>query len=71
MSYRRPEDAPQRRPEDVLKTSLYGSISKTEKSPRDKASVVGLSINECYTTKMASSAQQVDNTKGRNMNYVS
>ena len=36
MVYQRPEDAPQRRPEDVLNMSLFGSISKGEKRPRDK-----------------------------------
>ena len=29
-----------------------------------------LSINECYITKMASTKQQVDDTKGRNINYM-
>ena len=36
-----------------------------------RASVFGLSINECYITKMASAAQQAADTKERNMNYVS
>ena len=36
MSYQRPEEVPQRRPEDVPKTPLYGSISKAKKHPRDK-----------------------------------
>ena len=36
MVYQRPEDTPQRRPEDVLNMSLYDSISKGEKRPRDK-----------------------------------
>ena len=52
MSYRRPEYVSQRRPDDVLKTSLYGSISKTEKRWRDENSVFGLGINEYYTTSM-------------------
>ena len=34
-------------------------------------SAFGLKINECYITKMSSKAQQFDNTKGRNMKYVS
>ena len=34
-------------------------------------SVVGLSINKFYITKMAFTAQQVDDMYGRNMNYVS
>ena len=57
-------------PEDVLKTSLYGSISKAKKRPRDRTSVFGLSIKKCYITKMASSAQHVDHMKRRDINYV-
>ena len=34
-----------------------------------RTSVFGLSINEYYVTKMVSTAQQVDNTKGKNVNY--
>ena len=33
---KRPEDVPQRRTEDVIKTSFYGSITKAEKRPGDK-----------------------------------
>ena len=36
-----------------------------------KTSVLGISISEWYTTKMAFTAQQVDNAKEMNMNYVS
>ena len=36
MPYQRPEDVPEKCPEDVLKTSLYGSISKAKTRPRDK-----------------------------------
>ena len=32
---------------------------------------VGLSITEWYIAKMVSTAQQADDTKGRNMNYMS
>ena len=71
MSYPYPEGVRQGCLEDVLKTSLYGSISKAKKRPRYKDLAFGLSINECYITKMASTAQQLDNTTGRNMNYVS
>ena len=71
MSDPHPEGVRQGRLDDVLKTSLYGSISKPKKRPRYKDLAFGLSINECYITKMASTAQQLDNTKGRNMNYVS
>ena len=33
-------------------------------------SVFGLNINECYITKMSSIAQQVNDMKETNMNYV-
>ena len=33
---RRPEDIPGRRGEDVLKTSLYGSVSKAKKHLSDE-----------------------------------
>ena len=46
----------------VLPTSLYGSIRKAGTLRRDK---------DTLTTKIASTARQVDNTKGRNINYVS
>ena len=36
MSHQRPEEIPEGRTEDVLKTSLYSSISKAKKHPRDK-----------------------------------
>ena len=36
MSSQCSEDVPQRRPEDVLKTPLYGSLSKAKKRPRGK-----------------------------------
>ena len=71
MSYRRSEDVPQRRLEDVLKRFLYGSISKAKKPPRENDLAFGLSTNKCYITKIASTTQQADNTKRRNMNYVS
>ena len=49
-----------RRPEEVLKTSLYGSISKAKKRSRDKDSVFGLSIKKIYITKTKSTAEHVD-----------
>ena len=48
------------RPDDVLRRS----------QKRRRTSVFGPSISECYIIKMASTAQQVKNTKGRNMNYM-
>ena len=36
-----------------------------------RTSVFGLSINECYIINMAFTVQQVDDTNGGNMNYVS
>ena len=54
---------------DVL---IDGSISKAKKRPGDKDFLVfELKMNKCYITKMASKAQQADDTKERNMNYVS
>ena len=36
LSYRRPQDVPQRRPGNALMTSLYGSMSKAKKRAKDK-----------------------------------
>ena len=36
-----------------------------------RTSVFSLGINECYSTKMTSRAQQVEDMEGRNMNYLS
>ena len=58
LLYVTPRDVPYRRPEDVL-------------SPQMRTSIFGLSINKSYITKMVSIAQQVEDTKGSNMNYVS
>ena len=71
MSYRLSEDVPDRNREDVVKTFSYRSISKAKKLQEIRRSVFGVSINKCYITKMAPTAQEVDNTKRRDMNYVS
>ena len=48
-------------PEDMLRTS-----------PKEiRISVFGLTINYCYITIMTSTAQNVDDTKGRDINYMS
>ena len=52
-------------------TSLYSSVNNAEKVQEIRTSVLACSINECYTTKMTSAAQQIDNMKRRNMNYAS
>ena len=71
MSYRLSEDVPDRNREDVVKTLSYGFISKAKKLQEIRRSVFGVNINKCYITKMDPTAQQVDNTKRRDMNYVS
>ena len=55
----------------VVFTFLEDVISNAKKRPRDKNFFIGLSIDKCYITKMASTARQIDGKKGRNMNYVS
>ena len=68
VPYRRLKDDPCRHPEDVLlrrsNDVLHGSIKTPRNVQEMRASVFGLSINECYITKIVSTAQQVDNTKG-------
>ena len=59
MSYQCSEDVPQRRPEDVLNDQEI------------RISVFAFSINKCFITKMASTTQQVEHRKRRNMKYVS
>ena len=66
-SYQRPEDVPQRSTEEVLKV-LQVRLRHVQEI---RASVFGLSINKCYITKMASTAQQIYHTKRKDMNYVS
>ena len=51
---------PYRRPEDVLKTLLYGAIKNVQEL---RTSVSAPSIDKCCITKMASTAQRVDHTK--------
>ena len=66
-----PTDVPQRRPEDVLKTSVMVLWVRLKNLQEIRTSVFGLSINKYYITKMASKTQQVDHTKVRDMNQVS